>query len=353
MADGRSMLHLNFKLMPAEQLSYSNLESNIFGYSFYRGRFDLNKLDQFALHANIAELGCDVLRLKILGDHPLVFSFLNKLGLPYEIYNINYLNRLLIQDFKEIAIPDNIKFRQIHKPSEDESFAGSLGLILDKVSWVEYENDLIDTIMPADKRKELAFKYYLEDFKTKNLDAFYASLQVDGQDVGVVIGAFEGDSYIGSFFGLLPNQRNQGWAKYFYQLMIEECRNREVKYFENEVNLFNISSQASANSRGITPKKFYFNVCVYPLLNLDQSSKEESLSFPGKDRFVSEVYKRYPEFEITQMICGDQELNLNKAKGFYVRSISLKGDRLLIVMVNLDENGLANSCYVKLKKKSL
>ena len=332
--------------------NYSQLETEIYNYHFYRASLNLLNANTGQILDVLNKEDIDVLRLKLMASHIDVLKFLTTLHMPFEIYNINYINKLDIKHYRDVNLPEDVIFKVIENPHNDVKFQEILETVITSENWVEYTGWLSDSIMPKQRRLEVAVNYYKSSFYSLSEHPFYTFLVVNGVEVGITVGKFESDVYQGALFGLLPEYRKKGLAKYFYQLMVEEMRRRGAVYFRNEVNLFNTNSQSSANNRNIQADDYYFNVSIFPFRKLDNSFIKVALTSIGESGWLELAKELYPKCQILDMknnftVCPAS----NDSEALY-RCIDLKENCIMIVGHVIKGERVEASTYITLLKST-
>lgn len=273
----------------AMELTRSEVESKVYSLEFYRAKVEkVEDLNSFldALLANKV----DVLRLKVNATDKDVYGFLDRLGVPYQLYNMMYSNHVQIEDLPEEAFHTPAKYScETFDPSKMGRMKDMVVRTINKKTWVNYSSDIIgDRItdeLELQASQDYGCSFYAEDGSKASWIIRY-----EEQDIGFFMGQESGEGFYGTFYGILPEHRNHEHSKVVYMMMLDICRQKGYSFFVNDIGVMNIPSQKSASSQRMVPTDIYFHIELYPMLSLgtqNQFVSEEKLDFGS----ISEALK--------------------------------------------------------------
>lgn len=328
----------------------SELESKVVGHTIGRYKSNIENLDVLKIEENIKQLKPDICRLKINGSDDMLFDKLKQLNYPYEIYNINYYNIFDLSSVKKKEPPSELSYRQVIEGIEDKDFYIVLSNVLSARSWMEYNTFLTSHIFNENNKREAAIEYYQNFADDSNKASYTGLVYYDKTPIGLFMGYFTEDSFFGNLFGLVESFRNKGLSQYFYYFMYSECKKRNIKYFKNEVNLFNFKSQKSALTQGFLPKEIYYNLSIFPFCNINQSKfKIIELASFKLDALNLFIKSEFSEFEISTF----KQKIYTKSNSFnkcILQSVISLSERKFIVIHFLDNfNHIVKSYYIYLQ----
>ena len=89
----------------------------------------------------------------------------------------------------------------------------------------------------------------------------------------------------GSLYGILPEFRSQGLAKYIFMFMHNFCLENNFNSFNIDVGITNTPSQQASLSSGMKLKEVLINIYLYPLLSktISTGTKVSSGNFNEAD----------------------------------------------------------------------
>jgi len=250
------------------ELYRSEAESKVYNLEFFRAKAEKVE-DHLAFLDELLAKKVDILRFKVNASDKHLFSFLDQLGVPYQLYNMLYTNYVEIRDLPGEAFqcPPNYSC-EAFEPSQIERMRSMVTRTISKKTWVNYDSDLVsDRItdeLELQASQEYGCSFYSEDGSKASWIIRYAN-----QDVGFFMGEEYEDGFIGTFYGILPEYRNHNHSKVVYMLMLDICRKRGYRFFKNDIGIMNIPSQKSAVSQKMTPTNIYFHFELYPMLSLE------------------------------------------------------------------------------------
>lgn len=322
----------------------SKLESKKLNLKMFRCSDTIHNIPFDFLEKKIKENKIDVLRLKISAQNLSIFNDLVELGYFYEIYNINNTNILDINKYKVFNNNTDFSYRLVLDPENDKSFQNILYEVVKNKGWIEYDSNILAKKYTNETKNEIAMKYY-GNYHSSN--QFKAVLKKGDDEIGVFMGNFENNSFYGTLFGLKEKERNKGYAKYFYNLMIEICKDKGVVFFKTDVNIFNWGSQMSASSAGFLNKKTYFNINLYPLAN-DTNSENLLLKDIEISNISTYLKSLYPDFYID---CIQSKIydHLYKFDQIKIKELDISSKQKIVVFHFYNTNILNKSTYIKLK----
>lgn len=328
----------------------SELESKMVGHNIGRYKSNIENLDITELEENIKQIKPDICRLKINGRDDKLFDKLDKLNYPYEVYNINYYNVFDLSSVKEKEPPSELSYRQVKEGIEDKDFYIVLSNVLSARSWMEYNSFLTSNIFNENLKNEAALKFYQNFADGSNPMNFTGLVYFNETPIGLFMGYFIEDSFFGNLFGLVESFRNKGLSQYFYYFMYRECKKRNIKFFKNEVNLFNFNSQKSALSQGFLPREIYYNLSIFPFCNINQSKfKIIGLASFKLNALNSFIKSEFSEFEINNF----KQKIYTKSNSFnkcILQNVISLSERKFIVIHFLDNfNYIVRSYYIYLQ----
>jgi len=334
------------------EIILSPTESNISGYKIGRSTQHINQLDIAELKKHILDGSFDICRLKINGNQPSLFAQLNTLGIPFEIFTMNYLNEIDIHEYFKYnpVIPEDFTAEPIQDTNVHPDFEQLLNGILNSKSWFEYESPLLDSLLPQASRKKLALSYYKSFCPAAQTNGRTWILRKDKEPIGLFMGNIAADHFYGVLYGIDEQYRNCGYSKYIYYLMFKECLKLKLNRFVNDVSLFNIASQKSAASSRMIPSNIYYNVTLYPFSQ--QSDHFIKISDSDTTALINIE-------NIARVLCGEDWRVKNIKSNYFFstekydsvlyREVIKKEDfRVLIIHLNY-KNILQKICYIELQ----
>jgi hypothetical protein len=240
----------------------SEEESNLLQLNVARCKGYVTALDAAQIRGQVFAEGYDICRIKLEGTHTSLFKSIEEVGFPYSIYTVNYHNQLNITPLLKITEGYKaIEYNNTHQ----QALHSILQDVFESRGWFEYENDRYSTLISTGQEREV-FMHYFSNF-TDALNGRHTYLLFFNEiPVGVFIGYVNGDRFYGILYGVLSSERGKGSSKEIYKLMNNICFEMGLKYFENDVSIFNIPSQRSTVSSGLVPDNIHFNVILYPML---------------------------------------------------------------------------------------
>ncbi|MFT6209726.1 MAG: hypothetical protein ACJAYA_000237 [Bacteroidia bacterium] len=253
------------------ELNRSEAESKVYNLEFFRAKVE--KVEDYSAFLDVLlAKKVDVLRLKVNANDKQVYSFLDLLGIPYQLYNMLYTNYVGIADLPEEAFqcPPNYTCEEF-EPSQIERMRGMVTRTINKKTWVNYNSDLVYNRITDEVElcasQEYGCSFYAEDGSKASWIIRY-----ENEDIGFFMGEESEDGFNGTFYGILPEHRNQEHSKVVYMLMLDICRKRGYRFFKNDIGVMNIPSQKSAASQRMTPTNIYFHFELYPMLSVESQS---------------------------------------------------------------------------------
>jgi GNAT superfamily N-acetyltransferase len=326
----------------------SKSESKFFELAVGRYSGNLPSLDMHQLEKDIIQVGVDVCRIKVLGSDIKLFEKLRASNYHYDIYNLNYSNKLNFTDLKTIEPLPELHVREVTNPDADDDFISVLGNILESRSWVEYDTFLSQNFLTEAKKQEASYEFYSSFSKANDGNSYTGLMYYNDIPVGLFMGLFKGEVFFGNLFGLVEKYRGKGFAKYFYGFMCDICKARGIKYFENEVNIFNFSSQKSAISQNFLPKDIYYNLTLYPFCNIASHSFKnlKVFTFAALINYLAQTYKNYEIMTIKRK----QYLPKKEHEGALISEAIHTDLRIFLVVHFMTGKNIAETVYIDLEK---
>ena len=321
----------------------------MFGLKIGRYSGNLTSLDVSQLESDIIQLGADICRIKVLGSDIKLFEKLNSSNYHYDIYNLNYYNKLNFNSLTDALPLPELNVREVVNPATDKDFVFVLRNLLESRSWVEYDTFLSKSIFTEAKKKLASFDFYSSFSKANDGNSYTGLMYANETPIGLFMGLYKGDVFFGNLFGLIEEYRGKGFAKYFYGFMYDICKARGIKYFENEVNIFNFTSQKSAISQNFLPKDIYYNITLYPFCNTKSSNfkKLELLNFSSLLVYLSNTYEEHMIVNIKRK----RYLNGKEYTGsLLLEAIRTEARIFLVVHFMIGEN-IGETVYIDLKRE--
>ena len=275
-------------------------ESKVFGLKIGRYSGNIVDLDPKRLVNDVLYHGVDLCRLKILGGDLKLFDKLEATNFHYEIYNLSYYNRFDFNSIETTAPHPELSAREVIDPDNDKDFNFVLKHLLASRSWVEYDSFMSKTLLPEDSKRVASFDFYSSFSRNNKGDSYTGLMYFNDKPIGLFMGVFKEEVFFGNLFGLIEEYRAKGLSKYFYGFMFEICKARGIRYFENEVNIFNFSSQQSAVSQNFTPNAIYYNITLFPFCNLDERAYEQ-LTYTDLSAVLEHITACYSQYDITNI----------------------------------------------------
>jgi hypothetical protein len=298
------------------ELMRSEVESKVYNLEFYRTKVEkVEDLNSF-LGALLARK-IDVLRLKVNATDEDVFGRLNRMGVPYQLYNMMYTNHVQIEELPEAAfqVPQDYSCEPFD-PSKMGRMKDMVVRTINKKTWVNYSSDIIgDRItdeLELRASQEYGCSFYAEDGSKASWIIRYKE-----EDIGFFMGQKSGEGFYGTFYGILPDHRNHEHSKVVYMMMLDICREKGYSFFVNDIGVMNIPSQRSASSQRMVPTDIYFHFELYPMLSLRQ-----------QEEFVSEGVLEFNR--ISDVLKGKQISRILNSEGLIDSEINRYESRLVV-----------------------
>jgi hypothetical protein len=331
-------------------MKYSKLESEILNYKVGRIALKESETALMDLQEEIYNNRFDICRIKLYANNRTLFQYLGELNCPIHIYNINYWNVLKIPEPTPFDKKD-FSIRQVQDNASDLEFQNLLKQVLQSKTWMEYEGHLSSGVFSSAIKQELAFDYY-KNFNIHSNPAAYTGILYKGNSaIGLFMGEFENRTFAGSLFGILQEYRSLGYAKYFYEFMFEQCRLRNIEFFETEVNLFNFGSQQSALSKKFVTKSIHFNLTIFPFLSLTRNQVKglflNEFSLTSILGHFEREYKWSKNWSIKTKEYKNTTRAINEAK----YQVVLENQKYIFIVVHLlEDEHLSKIIYIEITK---
>lgn len=261
-------------------LKLSQAESDILHIRVARNVSFIDELDPVALKAEIAAGRYDICRLKINGQQEQLFNNLDELGIPYQVFAVNYHNIKAAQTPK--PYDNDLYSYELCTPEREDLFKELVEKVTGTRSWPEYHSGLFRMFIEKQQERELAVNYFSSFMHHKRPEAYGYFIKYKDEYAGVFMGDAVGDTFYGTLYGILPEYRNLGLSKQIYEFMDHVCAELDLAWFKNDVSIFNIASQRSSVGRDLVPTEIYFNVILFPLLSGSGQPIGEQQVSPGR-----------------------------------------------------------------------
>tara|TARA_Y100000385_G_scaffold66934_1_gene66709 strand:- start:23201 stop:24199 length:999 start_codon:yes stop_codon:yes gene_type:complete len=329
-------------------MKVSREESAMFGVKICRYEGNLVSLDCDQLERDILKFNPDLCRIKVLGNDIELFEKLNSLNYYYDLYNLSYYNSLELNKLGDVERNPNLHIREVVNPIDDEDFNFVLSNLLASRSWVEYDSFLSKNILSEDKKRSASFDFYSSFSKQNDGNSYTGLMYKNDKAIGMFMGLFKGEVFFGNLFGLIDEYRGQGLSKYFYGFMYEICHERGINYFENEVNIFNFSSQQSALSQNFMPTKIYYNITIYPFSNFNSGEyvKIPVKDFQGLFTYLSQEYKNYAVSIVKRKVYF---VGLSYVGGLILER-KIRSAHIFLVVHFIKNGQIGESVYIEMKE---
>lgn len=245
------------------KLHTSQEESRLLGLKVARNEDIADVLDGSALRKMADSEGIELFRIKVDLRDANLFRELDAHHLCHEIFTIN--TQLSIDVRSEWngfgIVPTGMSCTAVH--ADDPTFEREVAEILESKGWFEYHGRRFRSMVPVERSKELAQRYF-GAFRL-GLDGKRAwRLVQDGQTLGVFMGRIRSRGFHGTLYGILPEHRKTGRSRFIYQFMLDECRQAGWETFFIEVHLSNAPSLRSAVGAGLRMERSFFNLNIFP-----------------------------------------------------------------------------------------
>jgi hypothetical protein len=331
-------------------LNFSENESKITGFRIFRNKGYLDFLNQENIVEDVKTKKVDVLRIKVRGDNELLFKNLNEIGYIYDVFTINYFNRGEIFNINNELKNDIFSVRKVLDVKADIGFLSILEDVLNSKSWFEYDSKYMNYLLPDNKKKLLALDYYSSFCSSNNSKGLTRLLLKNEVPVGIFMGYIHEQTYHGMLFGIHSKYRNLGYSKYCYHFMSEECNQLGVKYFQNDVNIFNNISQKSAEKQTITPSSIYYNITIYPFLNIETILIGIVLQHKCLEEILLFIKVNYSNWNIKKLIFKEYEKQISskEVKLSMASPIDDLNLKLLVFHLKDNLNHLISSYYIEI-----
>jgi predicted transcriptional regulator with HTH domain len=332
-------------------LYLSESESEIFGVNVARNSNYMEGIELENANTEMMNLHADVVRIKVNGAYEPIFKKLNQLNLPYELYTINYFNKSKIGEAVNF---DKLDFSilNVENPRNHQGFMDLLNDVLESKSWFEYESELSNHILPFEKRKQLATRYYSSFSESTQKNAYSAILLKAQEPIGIFIGYFVNETYNGVLYGISSKYRTMGYAKYPYLFMMEECRKRGIKYFQNDVSIFNMVSQKATISQNLLPENIFFNITIYPYFNyLAKSSKKIKLRLYNLQGLLEYINLNFPDLSISSIKCRNYDVLNDAIPEVYILTPAQTNSYCFFVAHFIVSAKIVESYYIETKNQ--
>jgi hypothetical protein len=337
--------------MPKLNLTRSETESKAYGLELYRAQIEsICPLEELLMAVH--EQKVDVLRLKVNAKEKRVYSFLDALGIPFQLYNLLYANVVRINELDE---------RMFQLPSGYEaepcSAVNELRLntlvanTIDRKTWVNYEAELVKDQI-TDEQELIASAAFARLHAYNEEGKIGWIILFNGEDVGFVTGVANGTEFNGTLCGIVPKHRNLDHSKVVYTISYKHCIEMGYNTFRNHIGVMNIPSQRSATGQYMVPSEVYFHFELYPLSSLNAEifkQFEYSESF-NLQQIVKTDWKTEIGTRTLRSINVSSEFN--QPQGVYAKSnIAVNNDFCLLIIVRIYgvENKLIATQYMNFK----
>ena len=327
----------------------SEQESKVFGLRIGRYSGNMVDLDTNRLVKDVLLHGVDLCRLKILGSDLKLFDKLEATNFHYEIYNLSYYNRFNFDSMKSTAPHPKLSAREVVDPGNDKDFRLVLSRLLASRSWVEYDSFLSKHLLTEEAKREASFDFYSSFSRSNQGDSYTGLMYFEDKPIGLFMGIFKKDVFFGNLFGLIEEYRGKGLSKYFYGFMFDICQAKGIRYFENEVNIFNFSSQQSAVSQNFTPQEIYYNITLFPFCNLEERAFKE-LPFTDLPALLKYISESYEQFDIGS-IKTRRYSQTQRYEYALVSEVIHTANRAFVVVHFMFDSRIGKSIYVYLTMK--
>lgn len=285
-------------------LRKSEAESKFFNLEIARGFDFIDKFDPDELSDKIIDNNFDICRIKVNGNNPQLFESLEKLGMPYYMYAINFRNEKTTSQNPQYS-GNEVTFEE-YRPSNENRLKDMLKEILNTKYWFEYDSPLSRLFLPENLKLDLAIDYYSSFYPDRNKNGRTWFLKHDNNYVGIFMGYVNGQNFEGIFYGILPKYRSLGLSKRIYEAMDWLCHKNNWNRFFNDVNIFNAVSQSSAMKSMLKSTGIYFNVIIYSLFSksIEPACKLEFnndiMSFNFAEAIFNWIKENWPGFDIVK-----------------------------------------------------
>ncbi|MBN4062029.1 MAG: hypothetical protein COA57_08225 [Flavobacteriales bacterium] len=268
-------------------MTISQSESNIYGARFARAELP-NDFREEQFLEELIENQADICRVKINASASDVFLKLDKLGMPYQLYNINYTNKALINDSMKSESWSSDYQYELFDGSQGEMMKELVCKAIEKKSWVNYPSAFSKGIITPEKELEATAEFACSFSFTENASARAWLLKYRGNYIGFFMGYEREGFFEGILYGIIPEYAGKGHSKIIYQIMLHICAKNDWKYFVNDVGILNIPSQRSATGQGLVPQEIYFHFEIYSFLSKTEKEPIEG-TIKLEDTFESSI----------------------------------------------------------------
>lgn len=249
------------------KLTRSEVESEVYNLEFYRAKVETVRHFNELLNQLVSNK-VDVLRLKVNAEEKQVFSKLDEIGIPYQLYNMLYTNYVEISDLPNEAFVSPPKYEcEDFDPSKMDRMRSMVVRTINKKTWVNYNSDLISDRITDELELQASQEYGCSFYSKDGTKASWI-IRFENEDIGFFMGEESEDGFYGAFYGILPEHRNREHSKVVYMMMLDICRKKGYRFFKNDIGVMNIPSQKSASSQRMVPTDIYFHFELYPMLSL-------------------------------------------------------------------------------------
>ena len=228
-----------------------------------RNVFSSEAFDLLSALDFIARNKVDVCKIRLPASDSKTLSEIQYSGLCTGLYSINYSDSWPIDKAKgKYVLPGNVEIIQILRTDEHIDF---IDKILSTRGWFNYINPVFNDVLK--NTEQSAAKEYFSCFLNGALGVYAWLLKVEGLPVGIFMASSHEDELNGSLYGILPEFRSMGLAKYIFMHIHNFCLENRLLRFNIDVGISNIASQQAALSSGMKVKEVVINIYLYPLLS--------------------------------------------------------------------------------------
>lgn len=332
-------------------LTRSETESKAYGLELFRVQ-----LEEFSevleLISAINAQHVDVLRLKVNANNKNVYSFLNSLGIPYQLYNLLYSNIVAIDELEDdmFNLPEGYTTEHCSKSNENRLVDLVVNSI-DRKTWVNYESELVKHLITNNNELEAASEFAAQHSSGKNGCCGWI-IQYNGEDVGFVTGTAIGQNFLGTLCGIVPKHRGLDHSKTIYTISYQHCREKGFSTFQNHIGVMNIPSQRSATGQNMVPTDVYFHFELYPLLSLNSGTNHRFDYY--RDINLHQTLAEFWSEEIGARKLRSTStswLREGERENYVVAKIAVNNDSCLLIVASVfnAEHDLLMTHYLKFK----
>ena len=255
----------------------STSESDVYGVKFARAEIsftdELQKLRDKLINKRI-----DICRVKCNASYNDVVEKMELMGLPYQLYNINYYNEVTIDDalLSELEWDSDYEY-ELYSSEKYESLRSLIKTVIEKKTWVNYNSYIANEILTKEDEVKATQEFICSFDSQINPGRKAWFLKYRNKYIGFFSAIEKDDSFHGILYGIMPEFMGYGHSKIIYKMMLKICAENNYRKFSNEIGVLNLPSQKSAASQFMVPEKVNLHFEIYPFLSNTTEQRKRSV----------------------------------------------------------------------------